>query len=420
MAGARVRVKRKKMNPVQILTKGLKKTCGSLFLDSGAHSLYNEKILYLNHANGYDWYDGPEFKVYLDTYAAFLKAHPEIDFYVNVDVIFDPERTWRSQEYLEKEHGLNPVPVIHYGAPLKWIEKHLDAGYTYLGIGGLGQEAPKAAYVPWADKVFDYLCPPPHRVPVVKTHGFAMTSFELMTRYPWWSVDSASWAKAGGFGTIYVPPRRNGEFLFGSTPATRPRLVATGHRSKAREKKGAHYLTLSPAARADLYAWLDEIGVPIGTMVPDPTGKVEEEVRGRKRLFDPPPNPELVSDEYGVSSQYNARGLANLRYFDRFCKALPPWPRTFAAPARRAGLGLKPPEDITPIDPRRVPGYPPSSGLKLYFSGGSALCETGLDHPDIMPSYWMTVYKHKDHKPDSRIRGILAARRESKARGTHP
>lgn len=418
MGATSKRLKRKLMNPVRVYTSGLPKTCGSLFLDSGAHSLYNNEVTYKKHAFGYDWYDGPEFRAYLDEYAAFLKAHLDVlDFYANVDVIFSPERSWAAQKYLEQEHGLTPVPVIHFGTPLKWIEKHLDAGYKFLGVGGLGQEAPKASYIPWANRLFEYLCPPPRRVPVVRTHGFAMTSFDLMSRFPWASVDSSSWAKAAGFGTIIVPPRRDGRFVFGCTEDTRPRMIALSHRSEMRKVKGKHYDSISPTWRADLHAWLDEIGVPVGTMTPDPTGKLEELPKGN-RLLQQAPGPEMMSDEFGVFSQYNARALANLRYFDRFCKALPPWPRTFTPPTARRGLGLgRGDDEVPPLTAARVPRYKPSKGLRLYFSGGSAICETGLKAPAIMPSYFVTV--HKSGKADARLRGLLAARKATKEGKVH-
>lgn len=137
----------------------------------------------------YDWYDTQEFWDYVDSYAAFVTKYKKyMDYYANVDVIYDPERSWKVLKYLEKEHGLNPVPVIHYGASLKWVEKHIEAGYDLLGIGGLGQGATKNTYKVWANEVFKVICPLPSRMPVVRTHGFAMTSYDLMLSYPFWCM----------------------------------------------------------------------------------------------------------------------------------------------------------------------------------------------------------------------------------------
>ena len=53
-------------------------------------------------------------------------------------------------------------------------------------------------------------------------------------------------------------------------------------------------------------SWLDEIGMPLGRV--DKTGKPVE---------------------YGVYSQYHARAVANLRFFERLCAAMPKWPWPF-------------------------------------------------------------------------------------------
>lgn len=296
--------KRKYMSPHRVYVgEGTERKCGCFFLDSGAHTLYTLKEINTGHRDNYKWYRSRSFRNYLDAYATFLKAHKDsIDHYANVDVIFEPELSWKALKYLENEHGLNPVPVIHYNTSMKWVDKHLEAGYTYLGIGGLGQEAPKAAYIPWADTLYTHLGRNSNGVPCVKTHGFAMTSYDLMIRWPWYSVDSASWAKAAGFGSILVPHKRKGEFTFDVAPY----VIAFSHRSGAAKEKGRHYLTIGRAEQKVVLEWLDLIEVPLGSVNEDGSPK-----------------------EYGVYSQYNARGLACLRFFDRLAKWLPEWPWAF-------------------------------------------------------------------------------------------
>lgn len=287
------------------LTKGQKQppiTAGEFFLDSGAHSLYNI------HARGkparrkYDYFTTPEFWEYVDEYAAFVKKRAAgLDYYATVDVIFNPKLSWKVLKYLEQEHGLSPVPVIHYGTPMKWIERHVDAGYEFLGIGGLGQEAQKVNYLAWADQVFKFLCPPPSRLPIVRTHGFAMTAYSLLIRYPWWSVDSSSWAKAAGFGGIYVPQKRGGRFTF-SVP---PYSIGISNASPKVKIRGQHYHSWTPLEKAIVQEWLEKIGVPFGKV-----------------------NAAGEPVEYGVLSQYNARAVANLKFFEELCEGLPkyPWP----------------------------------------------------------------------------------------------
>lgn len=156
---------------------------GSLFLDSGAHSLYSK------YAKGgdYSYFDSSDFWAYLDDYALWIKKYPHaFDYYANVDVIYNPELSWKVLKFLEQEHGLNPVPVIHSRTALKWVHKHLEAGYKYIGLGGLGQLTTKSQYYAWADSVFSILCPKSNDYhPIVDVHGFAMTSYDLLVRYPW-------------------------------------------------------------------------------------------------------------------------------------------------------------------------------------------------------------------------------------------
>lgn len=294
---------------------------GLFFLDSGAHSLYTREVIKLagygslkrKRDAGYGYYDGPEFWTYVDTYAQFVKEHLDVlDYYANVDVIFDPVRSWKVLKYLEQEHGLNPVPVVHYGTSLKWIAKHLDAGYEYLGLGGLGQEATVVDYKVWADGVFSFLCPKPLRLPVVRTHGFAMTAYNLLVRYPWFSVDSATWTKVGAFGGIMVPHKRRGQFVFDIAPY----IVAVSNGSPGNKEAGKHYQTLSQADRTIVTEWLELIDVPLGKSKPD--GMVIE---------------------YGVCNRHSERKIANLLFFERLRAWLPAYPWPFRATVVR-GHGL--------------------------------------------------------------------------------
>jgi hypothetical protein len=294
-----------------------------MFIDSGAHSLYTREVLKkgmtLAFAGteakeaGFVYYESDDFWQYVDAYAAFIKEFEDgVDFYVNVDVIFNPKLSWKVQRYLEDTHGLFPVPVIHYGTPLKWFRHYLDHGYEFLGIGGLGQEAKQDMYVKWADEVFSLLCPPPRRLPIVRTHGFAMTAHYLVTRYPWWSVDSASWVKAGAYGGIYVPRKTGDKFDFKKDPF----CIGISDLSPARKVKGRHFYGLNKGAAKLIESWLDHIQVPLGS--------VDE-------------NGEMV--EWGVVSHYGARAMANLSYYQAMANSVPPWPWPFEVNIRK-GFGL--------------------------------------------------------------------------------
>lgn len=333
---------------------------GSFFLDSGAHSLYSREVIFpkqvlgdalkkhgahpLNNkasfkyciergwlveeegvgrltkagrkhlkailsSGGYDYYESEEFYEYVDTYARFIIEHKlGIDFYVNVDAIFNPEISYKVQKYLEDKHGLSPLPVIHYGTDLKWIQKYLSEGYDYIGLGGLGQEVTASAYTNWADKVYDMICTGPKRTPIVKTHGFAMTAYWLLVRYPWYSVDSASWTKAAGWGRIYVPRKRQGQYTYDAEPYT----MAVSVDSPSKQKRGANVLSMCEGEAKTIKDWLKKIDVPFG--------KVDKDG-------------ELV--EWGVISHHGARKIANLRFFEGLVAWLPEWPWSFKVQVRK-------------------------------------------------------------------------------------
>jgi hypothetical protein len=178
-------------------------------LDSGAHTLYIQEVMggeatvEKRYNADFSYMEGEEFKQYLEDYIEFLNLHGSMyDFYVTLDVIGDPKRTWDITKYIES-NGLHPIPVFHYGSDFKWLSKLLD-DYEFIGIGGLGQDVTKARFIPHGDKVFKYICDSSGK-PRVKTHGFAMASPEMVARYPWYTCDASTWTALSRNGTVYIP-----------------------------------------------------------------------------------------------------------------------------------------------------------------------------------------------------------------------
>jgi hypothetical protein len=331
-------LKRLKRNKSVVSLQGMDRQCRSLWLDSGAHSLYHqhcfktatvpikrkvvvdgkEKIVSffrrvpIKGQKRFDWFGKPDnlskaFIAYLKAYADFVRKNESgIDYYANVDVIYSPALSWAALKHLEKDEGLRPVPIIHHGTDLDWVERHLNAGYKYIGLGGLGQESNVETYHRDTDKVYNLLCDNKDRLPCVRTHGFAMTSYKLLIRYPWWSVDSTSAYRVAGFGSIFLPHRRAGKWDFSIAPY----IVAFSSRSSAKKGKRKHiaYFQNSDMKlhRQILLDWLAEIDMPLGEMGEDD---------------------EVIT--YGVASEYNARAVANLKFFQKLCDWLPKWPWPF-------------------------------------------------------------------------------------------
>ncbi len=280
-----------------------------IFIDSGAHGLYNEHVRDVQHRFGYSWYETDAFTAYLDQYAAFIKDQADlITLYANVDVIYNPEMTWKSQQYLEEVHGLTPVPVIHHGTPLQWLEKYLEKGYEYIALGGLGQETTLQDYFGWGDKAFALICPGPSNLPVAKVHGFAACAHQLLTRYPWWSVDATTWIMFAAYGHILLPPPQGDGWRY-DVPSFY--IKVTRQVGKANPMKvGVEDLRKLEVQRI-VYRYLEEKGFPLGRSETDPaTG-------------------EEVVLEAGVTNNYQMRCELNALYFADLSAHLPPWPWPF-------------------------------------------------------------------------------------------
>jgi len=299
-----------------IMTARVNGQVQSHFLDSGAFTLQTKAVEWAkeNGRSKWDFYDTPEHWQYLDDYADFVKKYQvAIDLYANVDAIPNPKITYRNQKYLEEKHGLSPVPVVHFGTDLKWLRRYVREGYELIGLGGLVGKTGDEGCRRWIDQAFEMISDPESRLPQVKLHGFGVTAYPLLIRYPWWSVDSVTWAKVGGFGSILVPHKRRGEFTFGETPY----VLSTSIESGKRKESGSHYLTLTPAQRNVVDEWLKLIGIPLG--------KVDE-------------NGEVL--ENGVLTRHTERRAANLHFFERLRKWLPEWPWPWKQD-RRKGFGLR-------------------------------------------------------------------------------
>lgn len=349
-----------KIKRQSVLGEDIDESIGCFFLDSGAHSLYNQ-ALYEIDADGkrvvvplhrrYDFFETAEFWQYVDAYCEFVKENAHaIDYYANVDVIHNPKLSWKVLKYMETQHGLSPVPVIHMGTSVKVLKKHLDAGYSYVGLGGVALEGTRTSYINWADEMFQFICDTPDRTPRVKVHGFAMTAYASLVRYPWWSVDSTSWAKAGGFGMVYfpnpktrrkaydyqlVPPLGDWQSLSRYVPWS----MSCSYNAPAKSRKYQSVLSLSRLESRVLHEWLEMVDVPIGKVLVDPKTVSSDNADYAVPTDDKSQWGEMI--EWGVVSHHAARKIANLRFFEKLVAALPDWPWPFIARGRTdRGFGL--------------------------------------------------------------------------------
>lgn len=150
------------------------------FLDSGAFSVFTGKA-----------------KIDVHQYGEWLKTGARrFTVYANLDVIGNPEATQRNQIILE-QMGLNPLPTWHISSDPKHLQE-LVRKYDYIGIGGMVgvPRVTRDARMRVAFKIRE------EEGKHNKFHGWGMTDFTLLKKYPFYSVDSTSWLGAFRFGRL--------------------------------------------------------------------------------------------------------------------------------------------------------------------------------------------------------------------------
>lgn len=157
-----------------------------VFLDSGAFSAFTLGKV-----------------IDLPAYVDYCKRNADIIEHASVlDGIGDPLQTYKNQKAMEKL-GVRPLPCFHYGEDERYLEYYI-ANYEYITIGGMVPISTPQLFL-WLDRIWaKYLTDGSGR-PRLKVHGFGLTSYPLMVRYPWYSVDSSSWVQIGAHGNIFMP-----------------------------------------------------------------------------------------------------------------------------------------------------------------------------------------------------------------------
>jgi hypothetical protein len=292
-----------------------------LFLDSGAFSA---------------WSQGKEINI--DEYIQFIKENEDaIDVYANLDSIGDPIKTWDNQMYMESK-GLHPLPVYHYGEDIKWLLRMLKKGYDYIALGGMVPIS-NDQLIHWLDDLFSKYLTDENGMPIIKVHGFGLTSLPLMLRYPWYSVDSTSWVITGRMGAIYIPKFKNGKWIYDENSWK----INVSNRSPNIKDSGKHISTMSPMEKDILMKYIAEKGYKLGhsdfEWVPQDHELKENEkwVGGKDLIVGDKRELEIMTD-LGVSNRYQMRDEMNIMYFLDLEKSMPEWPWAFIKKEESAGM----------------------------------------------------------------------------------
>jgi len=110
--------------------------------------------------------------------------------------------------------GIEPMEIFHQGENYDFLFRMIEkVEKPYIGISPANDVSVKQRIL-WLDQVFGLL---ENRYPNthIQTHGYGVTSFEIMRKYPWTSVDSATYRLSAAYGNITLfDPEKPGFFRY--------------------------------------------------------------------------------------------------------------------------------------------------------------------------------------------------------------
>lgn len=203
-----------------------------VFLDSGAFSAFTKGV-----------------EVDLPKYCDYVKANLDIIETVDgvlcasvLDGIGDPLKTWQNQMAMESL-GVRPLPCFHYGEDEQYLDWYI-ANYDYITLGGMVPiSTPQLIH--WLDRLWERHLTDGAGRPKLKVHGFGLTTMSLMTRYPWFSVDSSTWVQNAVNGMIFLPGVGT---------------LNVSSKSPSRKLENQHLTTFSPLQRQAVIDYIEQLG----------------------------------------------------------------------------------------------------------------------------------------------------------------
>lgn len=269
----------------EIFHKVLEEDVFNVMIDSGAHSVATMKEA-----------------VSVEEYGKWLVSLGGMprSVYINLDVVpyqhgdeippasrwdKSAEEGWENLKYLESL-GLKPIHVFHGGENQKWLDKLID-NYENIGIAASRLATGISERYGFLDTCWKKLTDDKGK-PIRKVHGFALTSPEIMIRYPWYSLDSSTWGQFGVYGGILIPTFYRSKLSYSH--------VFVSPRSPKQRGKG-HYYTLSDEEKKNVDEFIKECGLTTEQVLEEKVGcllkdvvnikfllKLEEEINKRRKV----------------------------------------------------------------------------------------------------------------------------------------
>ncbi len=215
----------------------------AIIIDSGAFSAFTHKEV-----------------ITLDAYINFVhllkKKYPTI-LYVNLDVIGVAKDSYDNWIEMRRQ-GLDPIPVYHCTTDVSWLLKYLSLT-EYVGLGAVAKMR-DSVRMRLLDRAWNCMIDKA-KMPTHKVHGMGITSFKLMQRYPWYSVDSSAPMTLAVFGKLFFPRMKDGQWDY----VTPPYHVGVSSRTSWKKNRVLHIDNWQKHQRSLFDKYLKETGFKLGS-----------------------------------------------------------------------------------------------------------------------------------------------------------
>lgn len=128
-------------------------------------------------------------KINLGEYAGWCRRWwDHLCWCASLDVIGDPEATWRNWVTLRDRHELLTVPTLHAGADTSWLDAYAGEGVDLVGLGGMGRSVDAPRAFRWVVHMIRHAR---RRWEQVRFHLWGVTRRQFLDALPVWSADSS-------------------------------------------------------------------------------------------------------------------------------------------------------------------------------------------------------------------------------------
>lgn len=285
-----------------------------VLIDSGAYTIWNMA------RKG----NAAAAKIGIPEYCKWLDDNKGLyNHYASFDVIGEGEATYKNW-LLMRKMGYDPIPVYHASTDIKWLKKYLDAGAPYICMGAIAFMGVRYRLANF-DNIWSNYLTDKAGIPTVKVHGFGLTAMNIMVRYPWYSVDSSSWAFIARHGGLFIARKVGGVFRFDLEHYKRNVSVRAPHKTSI-----PHICVCGKVEDKLLREWLDFIETPYGKSALRPykqgeTLAANELIWKRKVHGKIVPMVETIIEQ-GVINCQQMRNEANIKFFVLLGENQPKWP----------------------------------------------------------------------------------------------